>query len=179
MAAKLLSLLTSNSTSILIITSFITLFIIIVKKNRSGSRNSPPNLPPGNYGWPILGETLEFLDTRYNGWPQKFVQARVDKYNSNVFKTSLMGQSVAVLYGPAGNKFLFSNENKLVTVWWPSSVRKILGTCISTTGGIQGMQMRRMVSYFVTPDAFTKLYIKKMDSVAQQHITIHWQGDYI
>ncbi|KAK6163800.1 hypothetical protein DH2020_000664 [Rehmannia glutinosa] len=134
------------------------------------------NLPPGRHGWPIIGETLEFLNARFEGNPQRFVKERVEKYKSEVFKTSVMGQCVAVLYGPAGNKFLFSNENKLVTVWWPTSVQKILGTCISTTGGVQGMQMRKMVSYFVTPHAFTKLYINKMDIVARQHVNTHWQG---
>ncbi|KAL7135355.1 hypothetical protein ABFS83_11G089200 [Erythranthe nasuta] len=162
--------------SILIIPSLIIIFtIFIIKQIQNKSRNI--NLPPGTYGWPILGETLEFLNARFEGLPQKFVEERVDKYNSKVFKTSLMGQSVAVLYGPSGNKFLFSNENKLVTVWWPSSVRKILGTCISTTGGLQGMHMRKMVSYFVSPDAFTKLYIKKMDLTAQQQIANHWHGN--
>ncbi|KAL8038195.1 hypothetical protein ABFS82_11G112300 [Erythranthe guttata] len=167
---------TFSHISILIIPSLIIIFtIFIIKQIQNKSRNI--NLPPGTYGWPILGETLEFLNTRFDGLPHKFVQERVDKYNSKVFKTSLMGQSVAVLYGPSGNKFLFSNENKLVTVWWPSSVRKILGTCISTTGGLQGMHMRKMVSYFVSPDAFTKLYIKKMDLTAQQHIANHWLGN--
>ncbi|KAI3450918.1 hypothetical protein Pfo_007583 [Paulownia fortunei] len=178
MAAKFSYLWAWDSTSSLIIPAFIIILIIlfIIKKSQSKSTNKPLNHPPGSYGWPILGETLEFLNARLDGCPQKFVEERVEKCKSQVFKTSLMGQSVAVLYGPAGNKFLFSNENKLVTVWWPSSVRKILGTCISTTGGFEGMQMRKMVSYFVTPDAFTKLYIKKMDMVAQQHINIHWQG---
>ncbi|GFP92454.1 beta-amyrin 28-oxidase [Phtheirospermum japonicum] len=151
------------------------LFVIIVVIKKS-PRSPKLNLPPGRHGWPILGETMEFLNARMDGCPQKFFKERVEKYKSRVFKTSLMGQSVAVLCGPSGNKFLFGNENKLVTVWWPSSVRKILGTCISTTGGIQGMQMRKMISYFVTPDAFTKLYIKKMDIVARQHINTHWEG---
>ncbi|KAK4493487.1 hypothetical protein RD792_005896, partial [Penstemon davidsonii] len=117
------------------------------------------------FGLPILGETVELLGARRNGTPEKFFKERIERYKSHVFKTSLMGQSVAVLYGPSGNKFLFSNENKLVTVWWPSSVRKILGKCISTTNGIEGMRMRKTVSYFFSPDAFTKLYIKTMDLV--------------
>ncbi|EYU25994.1 hypothetical protein MIMGU_mgv1a0114621mg, partial [Erythranthe guttata] len=87
-----------------------------------------------------------------------------------------MGENMAVFCGASGNKFLFSNENKLVTVWWPSSVRQLLGPCLATSGGDEGKQMRKMVSYFLGPDAFTRLYIKTMDLVSQQHIKNHWQG---
>ncbi|KAG8387386.1 hypothetical protein BUALT_Bualt02G0015900 [Buddleja alternifolia] len=172
------SLCTWNTTSTLVITSFIALLFlfIILKKSKAKSTKKPLNLPPGSYGWPILGETLDILSASMDGCPDRFAKERFRKYNSQVFKTSFMSQSVAVLYGPPGNKFLFSNENKLVTVWWPSSVRKLLGKCISTTGGVEGMQMRKMLSYFVTPDAFSKLYIKTMDIVSQQHLNTHWQG---
>ncbi|XP_011089170.1 beta-amyrin 28-oxidase-like [Sesamum indicum] len=154
----------------------LVLFLIIHIKSKSKSRNKILNLPPGSYGWPILGETMAFLRGSIDGSPEKFVKERMDKYKTQVFKTSLLGESVAVLRGPAGYKFLFSNENKLVTVWWPSSVRELLGTCLATTGGTQAIQMRKMVSYFVSPDVFTKRYIKVMDIVSQQHIQTHWQG---
>ncbi|PIN18635.1 Cytochrome P450 CYP4/CYP19/CYP26 subfamily [Handroanthus impetiginosus] len=163
--------------SVLIITAFLALLVLLLFIVLNGKpRNKGLNLPPGSYGWPILGETMEFLRTRNDGVPEKFVKERMVKYETQVFKTSLLGESMAVLCGPAGNKFLFSNENKLVTVWWPSSVRKLLGKCIATTGGIEGMKMRKLVSYFVSPDAFTKLYIKTMDIVSQQHIKTQWQG---
>lgn len=169
--------ITPTPSSVLIITASISLVLIltIVTKTKSKSR-TVLNLPPGSYGWPVLGETLEFIRARVNGSPNKFIKDRMKKYNTHVFKTSILGESMAVLCGPAGNKFLFSNENKLVTAWWPSSVRKLLGNGISTTGGVEGMIMRKMVSHFVSPDAFTKLYIQTMDIVSQQHINSHWQG---
>ncbi|KAL0436102.1 UNVERIFIED_CONTAM: Beta-amyrin 28-monooxygenase [Sesamum radiatum] len=166
---------TSTSTITASCLILLVLFLIIIHI-KSKSQNKVLNLPPGSYGWPILGETLAFIRASIDGSPEKFVKERMDKYKTQVFKTSLLGESVAVLCGAAGNKFLFSNENKLVTVWWPSSVRELLGTCLSTTGGTQGIQMRKMVSYFLSPDAFTKRYIKIMDIVSQQHIHTHWQG---
>lgn len=154
----------------------VLLLILAVKLIRK-TANPSLNLPPGSYGWPILGETREFLGAGLDGTPDKFIKERMEKYKcDHVFKTSIMGEAMAVLCSPAGNKFLFSNENKLVTVWWPSSVRKLLGPCLATSGGEEGKQMRKMVSYFVSPDAFTRLYIKTMDLVTQQHIKTHWEG---
>nr|AJD25250.1 cytochrome P450 CYP716D25 [Salvia miltiorrhiza] len=162
--------------AVLIVAAVLIILVIIFELFTRSSRNGALNLPPGSYGWPVLGETAEFLRAGLDGKPEKFVRERMEKYNSQVFKTWIMGEPMAVLCGAAGNKFLFSNENKLVTVWWPSSVRKLLGPCLATSGGEEGRQMRRMVSYFVSPDAFTRLYIKTMDMVSQQHIKTHWQG---
>lgn len=165
---------------LLMLAAFLIILVIIIFSNRTRcSRNGALNLPPGSYGWPVLGETVEFLRAGLDGTPEKFVRERMEKYKSQVFKTWIMGEPMAVLCGAAGNKFLFSNENKLVTVWWPSSVRNLLGPCLATSGGDEGRQMRRMVSCFVSPDAFTRLYIKTMDMVSQQHIKINWQGIYI
>lgn len=159
----------------LVVAVFVVLGLLFLKITGS-SRKGALNLPPGSYGWPILGETSDFLRAALDGMPERFVRERMDKYKTQVFKTSIMGERMAVVCGSGGNKFLFSNENKLVTVWWPSSVRKLLGPCLATSGGVEGRQMRKMVSYFVSPDAFTRLYIKTMDMVAQHHIKTHWLG---
>ncbi|KAJ0795264.1 putative protopanaxadiol 6-hydroxylase [Helianthus annuus] len=46
------------------------------------------NLPPGSFGWPFLGETLEFIRSQTNGNPERFVRDRVERYGSPlVFKT--------------------------------------------------------------------------------------------
>lgn len=140
------------------------------------NRTKTLNLPPGSYGWPVIGETPEFLRSRRDGSPEKFVTDRIEKYQSQIFKTCIVGEKVAVLCGPAGNKFLFGNENKLVNVWWPSSVRQLLGSCLSTISGEEAKLMRKMLTYFVSPDAFSKLYIKTMELSTQQHIKNYWQG---
>nr|AMZ03379.1 cytochrome P450 CYP716D20 [Plectranthus barbatus] len=166
--------------AIWIITFCIALAVLLALsvsfRRRNKSQSKRYNLPPGSFGWPILGETREFVRTRNAGSPEAFVRERVDKYESEVFKTSLLGNPTVVLCGVAGNKFLFSNENKLVGIWWPASVRGLLGDCLSTTPGAEGMVMRKMVSYFVSPDAFSKLYIQTIDIVSRQHLRTYWQG---
>ena len=74
------------------------------------------NLPPGQTGFPVIGESLEFLSTGWKGHPEKFIFDLIAKYSSYVFRTNLLGSPAVVLCGSAGNKFLFSNENKLVQV---------------------------------------------------------------
>jgi hypothetical protein len=47
--------------------------------------------------------------------------------NAKVFKTHILFSSIVFLGPPEGNKFLFSNENKLVQASWPSSINKLFG----------------------------------------------------
>ena len=132
-----------------------------------------PHLPPGSLGWPLVGETLQFLPI--NLPPEIFVSYRMKKYDSPVFKTSLFGETVAVFVGPAGNKFLFSNENKLVNVWWPTSVKKLMKLSLANVVGDEAKRLRKILMTSVDRDAL-KSYIDRMDLVAQNHIRTRWEG---
>lgn len=83
-----------------------------------------------------------------------------------------------VFWDTAGNKFLFSNENKLVGRWWPSSVRKLFKTCSITAAGDDVRRMRRILMSFRNPNVLIK-YVEVVDMVKQQHIATHWEGAYL
>ncbi|XP_051150121.1 beta-amyrin 28-monooxygenase-like [Andrographis paniculata] len=130
--------------------------------------------PPGKTGWPVIGETLEFLSTGWKGHPEKFIFDRMTKYSSLVFKTHLLGEKTAVFCGAAGNKFLFSNENKLVEVWWLSSMDKIFPS--NETSSKEGaIKMRKMLPNFLKPEALHS-YVGIMDHIARRHFADRWDN---
>ncbi|PWA91940.1 hypothetical protein CTI12_AA084840 [Artemisia annua] len=53
-------------------------------------------LPPGQTGWQVIGETLEFLANGWKGHPEKFIFDRMARLSPDVFKTSLMLEDAAV-----------------------------------------------------------------------------------
>ncbi|KAF5768526.1 putative cytochrome P450 [Helianthus annuus] len=155
----------------------IVLYIFWNVYNNHKTKRSKLNLPPGSFGWPFLGETLALLRANWDGVPERFVQERIEKYGSPlVFKTSLLGERMAVLCGPAGNKFLFANENKLVAMWWPFQVKKLFGRCLLTIRGDEAKWMRKMLLSYLGPDAFASHYAATMDVVTRRHIDVHWRG---
>ncbi|KAF2313571.1 hypothetical protein GH714_011792 [Hevea brasiliensis] len=141
------------------------------KSNASGGKD----LPPGNTGWPLIGESIEFLSTGRKGQPEKFIFDRMTKFSSKVFKTSLFCEPAAVFCGAAGNKFLFSNENKLVTAWWPNSVNKIFPSSNQTSSQEESKRMRKLLPQFLKPEALQR-YISTMDAIAQRHFAFDWDN---
>ena len=126
-------------------------------------------------GWPVIGETLEFALACQGGNPAKFVKDRMNKYSRQVFKTSLLEANMAVICGALGNKFLFSNEDKLVVSWWQRSMKKILcfPSVFDETLVIYNFKPPTFLPQFLKPEALQH-YIAVMDSMAGEHIKIYW-----
>lgn len=150
-------------------------FSLFVLFYRHWSSFSAKNLPPGKIGYPIIGESYEFLSTGWKGHPEKFIFDRMSKFSTEVFKTSIFGEQAAVFCGAACNKFLFSNENKLVHAWWPSSVDKVFPSSTQTSSKEEAKKMRKMLPNFLKPEALQG-YIGIMDSIAQRHFATDWEN---
>ncbi|XP_019424082.1 PREDICTED: beta-amyrin 28-oxidase-like [Lupinus angustifolius] len=134
-----------------------------------------PNLPPGSIGYPMIGETLEFLSTGWKGHPEKFIFDRMVKYSSEIFKTSLLGEPIVVFCGASCNKFLFCNENKLVTSWWPDNVNKVFPTSLQTSSKEESKKMRKLLPQFLKPEALQR-YVSVMDVIAHKHFGSFWEN---
>ncbi|KAH6779222.1 cytochrome P450 [Perilla frutescens var. hirtella] len=171
-----MELLLLSSLLLLSLILSLSLRFLYSKPQTSQSHTNSSKLPPGQTGWPILGETLEFLSTGRNGTPEKFFNDRMNRYSAEIFTTSLLGEKTAVLCGAAGNKFLFSNENKLVTSWWPRNVEKIFPTSLQTSTSEESMKMRKLLPGFLKPDSLQK-YVGIMDSIAKKHLESHWDSE--
>ncbi|KAI8531200.1 hypothetical protein RHMOL_Rhmol11G0118800 [Rhododendron molle] len=145
-----------------------SLFLISRAKNRYKGNS---NLPPGTTGWPVVGESAKFALLG----PEKYINGRMDACSPAVFQTSLLGEKMAVFCGPAGNKFLFSNENKLLTSWLPLSMRKALvfPSFVENTKENLAALKRSFMHEILKPEAL-KRYIPVMDSMAKSHIEEKW-----
>ena len=82
-------------------------------------------LPPGQFGLPFIGESIEWLIN------PNFFQTRHAKYG-NIFKTNLFSKPTVVLIGHEGNKFLFENEGKYfsdgMNLAVPTSTKRLMGS---------------------------------------------------
>ncbi|KAJ9547201.1 hypothetical protein OSB04_019744 [Centaurea solstitialis] len=142
--------------------------IFIFRKN-----SDHPNLPPGSFGWPILGETVEF----FFGKPENFVTHRMKTYSPDIFKTTILGEKTAVICGPAGHKFLFSNEHKIFTVFRPHSMQALFRSYKKTSSPPNDTNILRQPG-FLKPEALMG-FLGAMDHITQQQLKIHWEGKHV
>nr|XP_043626194.1 beta-amyrin 6-beta-monooxygenase-like [Erigeron canadensis] len=151
---------------VLVSLSFFFFLLFFLKRTTSEA-----NTPPGSRGWPIVGENI------YLGFlgPPKFIEKRMKRFNPDVFQTSLLGEKMAFFCGPQGNKFVFTNENKLLMSWWPKSVTKVLlfTEVIDENQKVVAPLLANSVHEILKPEALKK-YISKMDSMARQHMKTDW-----
>ena len=81
-----------------------------------------------------------------------------------------MGENMAVMCGASGNKFLFSNEDKLVTSWWPNLIKKIL----YFPSLLNDASTRDLTKPHRALLQFLKQYVEIMDLMAHKHIDMDW-----
>lgn len=132
-------------------------------------------LPPGRFGLPFIGETLDFLQTQKRNKSWEFVEKRATEYGE-VFKTSLIGDPTVCASSPAGNKMVFTNENKLVNVSWPGSVIDVLGKrSLIALKGEEAKRIRNAVMTFLRPEAL-QMYTTRADANVRRFMERYWEG---
>ncbi|KAJ0082945.1 hypothetical protein Patl1_11656 [Pistacia atlantica] len=158
--------------------SYLFLYLVLILLILAGGiclfKRDQENLPPGSLGWPYIGETIEFLKA------ENFVYDRMKQHSPDIFKTKILGEETAVICGPNGNKFLFSNYHNIFTAFRPHSMQKLFrsynnhaATPVNITRDAEVQVMR--APGFLKPEALVG-YVGKMDSITQQQMRIYWEG---
>ncbi|KAI3961379.1 hypothetical protein MKW98_002844 [Papaver atlanticum] len=101
----------------------------------------------------------------------------MNKYSKHIFRTSLLGQSVVVLCGLDGNKFLFSNENKLAVPWLPRSIHKMFPYSNNDKISLvdEAKKLRKILSQFLVPDVRQRCFCI-MERVVKQNLATNWDN---
>ena len=97
-------------------------------------------LPPGNMGFPLIGETIGFIRD-----PQ-FARKRQAQYGS-LFKTRILGRPTAFFCGPEANEFLLSSHADSFS-WrggWPGTFKELLGESLFLQEGAEHKRNRRLL----------------------------------
>ncbi|CAI9288972.1 unnamed protein product [Lactuca saligna] len=159
--------LTTYLLPLLILPISIFLFLQIHQKT---TKKQETNLP-GSSGWPFIGENMDFAMLG----AQTYVSQRMKKYSQDVFQTSLLGEKMAVFCGAHGHKFLFTNETKLLTSWWPESMKKALLFPEFVNNPVKEVTslQRNFIRDILKPEAL-KRYISEMDCMTRSHLENDW-----
>ncbi|KAG6557728.1 hypothetical protein Mapa_000494 [Marchantia paleacea] len=133
-------------------------------------------VPPGSLGLPFIGNTLEFTSALRNDQLKALWEKKRALYGP-ICKTSIMGDTVVLLDPPAGNKFIYANDNKLLRVSWPKSFSRIFGpnALLFKTSSDHYFARRHLIRQLLGPDAVAG-YISKMEQTVLRHLEDHWKS---
>ncbi len=119
-------------------------------------------LPPGNFGLPLIGETISFIRD------SDFTEKRYQKYGS-IFKTHIFTNPTIVMIGAEANRFVFTNDNKYFSGQWPASTKILLGPgSLSIQMGSIHQKRRKILSQAFQPRALAE-YTTAMEEILRSY----------
>ncbi|MQL83116.1 hypothetical protein Taro_015603 [Colocasia esculenta] len=153
---------------------------ILLALSSSGSshsrRHGAPSAPPGNTGWPLIGETIAFLKPHPSTSIGDFLVQRVSRFG-NVFTSNLFGQPTVVSADAQLNRFILQNESKAFGPGWPRSLIKVLGRyTILDLAGDDHRYMRSIVVNFLSSARLQTVFLKGVERAATATLG-SWKGN--
>jgi steroid 3-oxidase len=65
--------------AVLLVAAVVCLWVLLSRRRAAGgskNKERAARLPPGSFGWPLVGETLDFVSCAYSSRPEAFVDKR-------------------------------------------------------------------------------------------------------
>ncbi|KAI3864926.1 hypothetical protein MKW92_005943 [Papaver armeniacum] len=126
-------------------------------------------LPPGSMGFPLIGETIQFLIPSYSLDTPLFIKKRVSRYGS-LFKTSLAGKKMVITTDPDISNYIFMEEGKSVHLWYMESFDNFLGESLinATATAYIHKYLKNLVINHVGTESLKDNLLPKLELMANQ-----------
>ncbi|CAL5325934.1 unnamed protein product [Camellia sinensis] len=130
-------------------------------------------LPPGTMGWPVFGETTEFLKQGPN-----FMKNQRERYGS-FFKSHILGCPTIVSMDPETNRYILMNESRGLVPGYPQSMLDILGKSnIAAVHGSTHRHIRAALLSLLCPSIIRSQLLPKLDDFMRCHLS-NWDNTLI
>ncbi|CAL5186060.1 unnamed protein product [Lathyrus oleraceus] len=130
-------------------------------------------LPPGTMGWPVFGETTEFLKQGPN-----FMKNQRLRFGS-FFKSHILGCPTIVSMDAEVNRYILMNESKGLVPGYPQSMLDILGKCnIAAVHGSTHKYLRGALLSIISPTMIRDQILPKIDEFMSFQLS-HWDDKII
>jgi retinoid hydroxylase len=125
-------------------------------------------LPPGTFGLPLIGETLQFL------LDPQFAERRHRRHGP-IVRTHILGSPTVIVKGPEANRMVLSSNIGKFS-WgegWPGTFKELFGDALFVQDGPQHEQNRKLLmpafhsralfNYWSTMNHITEQYLQKWE----------------
>lgn len=120
-------------------------------------------LPPGEFGLPFIGETIEFAQD-----PARFVALRRARYGE-IFRTSLLGARTIIMTDEDAPGWIFAGEGRYLQNKWNRSTRRLLGEqCTAMLVGPAHAQRRALLMPHFRHSAM-RAFAPRIQAISTRH----------
>ncbi|WVZ72680.1 hypothetical protein U9M48_021099 [Paspalum notatum var. saurae] len=118
-----------------------------------GGARARARLPPGSFGWPLVGETLDFVSCAYSSRPEAFVDKRRLLHGSAVFRSHLFGSATVVTSDAEVSRFVLQSDARAFVPWYPRSLTELMGksSILLINGSLQRRVHGLVGAFFKSP----------------------------
>ncbi|KAJ7539805.1 hypothetical protein O6H91_11G109400 [Diphasiastrum complanatum] len=160
--------------SVPVIAAFVVLCSLLWLLLR-GSK-APKGVPPGSFGWPLIGESIEFLEWRRKLGTFALFKEKRKKYG-DVFKTHLFFSPTVVITGADAHKLLQNDGYRTLTSCNTLSMRDLFGESLMLADGDQHKQMRKVIMAALQSKVL-KNHIRRLEELSIEMMR-SWDGNVI
>ncbi|XP_077234326.1 ent-kaurenoic acid oxidase 2-like [Tasmannia lanceolata] len=134
----------------------------------SGLGEKRYSLPPGDLGWPLVGNMWAFLRAFKSGQPDSFISSFVNRFNrTGIYKAFMFGSPTIMVTIPETCKQVLMDDEHFIP-GWPKSTYKLIGR--KSFVGISYEEhkwLRRLTSAPVNGHEALSLYLKFIEEVVK------------
>lgn len=154
----------------------VTVFWLIykIRKKQKEDKEREIGVPRGNSGWPLLGETLDFIASGYTSRPVTFMEKRKSLYG-NVFKSNILGKGIIVSTDAEVNKVVLQNSGDVFIPCYPKSITELFGknSILQMNGAVHKRLHGLIGSFLKSPQL--KARITRDIEASVRHFLSTWQ----
>ncbi|PKA61930.1 Cytochrome P450 90B1 [Apostasia shenzhenica] len=147
----------------------LTLLTFLSFRSAGGRKTGKPNynLPPGDLGgWPLIGDTIPFMQPHSSGSLGDFLDRRVAAHGQ-IFRMNFLGKKTVVSSDPEFNRFVLQGEGRLFECSYPTSIAEIMGrwSMLAINGDIH-REMRSIAVGFMSGVKLRSFFLADVEQQA-------------
>ncbi|XP_010242200.1 PREDICTED: cytochrome P450 90D2 [Nelumbo nucifera] len=133
-------------------------------------------LPLGSLGWPLVGETLEFISCALSDHPESFMDKRRRMYGK-VFKSHILGSRTIISTDAEVSKFILQSDAKVFVPSYPGSLTELMGkSSILQINGSLHRRIHGLIGAFLKSSHLKDQITQDMQKYVQQSMG-RWKDD--
>ncbi|KAL2341596.1 hypothetical protein Fmac_009536 [Flemingia macrophylla] len=128
-------------------------------------------LPPGDMGWPLIGNMWSFLSAFKSNNPETFIESFYNKYGkAGIYKALMFGNPSVIVTTPEACKKVLTDDDKF-SLGWPKSTVELMGekSFISIPAD-EHKRLRRLTSASINGFEALSVYITYIESVVKSSL---------